>query len=127
MNEESTPGRKRLNLSVDTLDERLNNWGEEFRNGLRGVVDEVRRLADRHDQQFNDVTMWRGTVELRLLDAASTKTDLANLKLDIAKKEAAAAGQRSLLKSGWTWFLGAIVGASAVLGLLTQLGLIRFA
>lgn len=140
--EDSLPTR-RVSLSVDILEERLKNWAEDIKREQAKVYDELRRLSSRYDNSIGGIEAWRITTDqaigsLRidvedLKKIAATRAELERLALvaaaierKVLNKEVAMDAKLSLLKSQWTWLVAGILGSSAVMGLLTQLGVVQF-
>lgn len=142
MASDETPPR-RVSLSVDILEERLANWAEDIKREQAKVYDELRRLSSRYDNSIGSIEAWRIATDLSihnlrvdvedLKKVAATRSELerlaalaAAIERQVSNKEVAMNAKLSLLKSQWTWLVAGIIGSSAVMGLLTQLGVLQF-
>lgn len=137
MTEEIRETPRRINISVEVLDERLRNWNDEIRRGQEAVMSQLRHMADRYDNQIGALELWRSqyelkfdflsqSVELLKAEKANLFTQVEDLRTNLSARDITFKAKVSLLKSGWTWLIGAAFGASAFLGLASQLGWVNF-
>lgn len=134
---------RRINVSVEVLEERLRNWADDIKREQNKVFDELRRLSDRHDRDYGSLDLWRVQAqitidyiradvdELKAQAARRDELELVKKKADdiqrqIETKEIAGSAKMQLLKSQWTWLIAGAFGASTIIGLLVQLRVVEF-
>jgi type VI protein secretion system component VasA len=137
------PPARRINVSVEVLEERLRNWADDVKRDQHKVFEEIRRLSNKYDNSLGSFDIWRVQAQLTI---DYLKADVEDLKqraalrdeLDLVRKKAEAveaelnkkniegSAKMQLLKSQWTWLIAGVFGASTFIGFLIQLRVVSF-
>lgn len=139
---ELPPSARRINVSVEVLDERLKNWADEVNRTQERTLKEIRNLADKYDNRIGGIEIDLARERLRI-DYASAdlerikehekdwatrvehdrlQTRLTELEKKKEHGDISWDARVSFLKSGWTWAVAGLIGIGALLGVLNQLG-----